>query len=111
MAPQNLAAGSGVLINAANVVATHRQQQQSIVSGVEGSIQALAPGWKGSGGTAFTTAANQWIQDAKNIIAVLDRFESSLRGTHTTYQNTEANAAAGAQKLGGASQGYHGMMP
>ena len=101
---QNLAAGSGVLTNAANVVANHRQQQQSIITGVESTVQTLAPGWKGSGGTAFATAANQWIQDAKNIVAVLDRFESSLRGTESTYQST------GAQKIGGASQGYHGMM-
>ena len=41
---------------------------------------------------------------------VLDRFESSLRGTESTYQSTEADVAAGAQKIGGASQGYHGMM-
>ena len=68
---QNLAAGSGVLTNAANVVANHRQQQQSIITGVESTVQTLAPGWKGSGGTAFATAANQWIQDAKNIVAVL----------------------------------------
>ena len=107
---QNLAAGSGVLTNAANVVANHRQQQQSISTGVESTVQTLAPGWKGSGGTAFATAANQWIQDAKNIVAVLDRFESSLRGTESTYQSTEADVAAGAQKIGGASQGYHGMM-
>ena len=42
---------------------------------------------------------------------MLERFENSLQATDTQYQTTEEEAASGAQKLAGASQGYHGMMP
>ena len=110
---QNLSAGTGVLANARNTVSSHRASQQAIVNRVESSVQALigAGGWTGAGASAFQTAANQWIQDAKNINAVLELFENSLQATDTQYQTTEEEAASGAQKLAGASQGYHGMMP
>ncbi len=107
---QEVSAGSGVLVSAANTVASHRAQQQAIITGVETTVQTLMAGWKGTGATAFTATATQWVEDAKSIVAVLDRFESSLRGTDTLYQNTETEVASGAQQLAGASEGYHGVM-
>ncbi|SDN45518.1 WXG100 family type VII secretion target [Actinomyces ruminicola] len=106
----NLAAGSGTLVNAANVVATHRGQQESILRNVENAVQELSPGWKGTGGAAFTSATNRWLEDARSIVRVLSSFESGLRNTDSAYQNTEEETASNVQNLAASSQGYHGMM-
>ncbi|WP_103062659.1 WXG100 family type VII secretion target [Actinomyces qiguomingii] len=106
----NLAAGSGTLANAARVVAAHRSQQESILRNVESAVQELSPGWKGTGGSAFTAVTNQWLQDARSIVQVLSNFESGLRSTDAAYQNIEEETASSVQNLGANSQGYRGMM-
>ncbi|RJF41221.1 WXG100 family type VII secretion target [Actinomyces sp. 2119] len=106
---ENLAAGSGTLVNAANTVSTHRAEQKTIASRVSDASAQSQAGWKGVGATAVTQVVTQWMEAANRIDRALNSLEEALRSTDKSYQATEEEAASAAAQIGASVGTYHGL--
>ncbi|VEI17209.1 WXG100 family type VII secretion target [Actinomyces viscosus] len=110
MAEQQLKSESGVLAKASQTVDTHRAEQNAIGQRVQNAAAESQSGWQGQGAAAVAQVVQQYGEDNRRIDQALSRLSDSLKTTDQSYLSTEAESAAGAQRVGAnAGGGYHNL--
>ena len=107
--PEILKSEGGVIINSSQVVDTHRAEQSAIGQRVQAAAAESQSGWQGQGATAVAQVVQQYGEDNRRIDQALAKLSEALKTTDQAYQSTEAESAAGAQRVGANAGGYHNL--
>ena len=106
---ENLKSDSGVLAKASQTVDTHRAEQNAISQRVQAAAADSQSGWQGQGAAAVAQVVQQYAEDGRRIDQALAKLSDALKSTDQAYQSTEAESAAGAQRVGATAGGYHNL--
>ncbi|HET9256757.1 MAG TPA: WXG100 family type VII secretion target [Pseudonocardiaceae bacterium] len=74
---------------AASHVAEVNQSVQGQLAGLRNQLAPLAGAWKGQAATAFAMLMERWDTDARNLNEALNGIGEQIRGSGTTYAQTD----------------------
>ncbi|GAA1238555.1 MAG: WXG100 family type VII secretion target [Oryzihumus sp.] len=94
-----VSAADGAIDRGAKIISDTRDQLNSELSALRGKLAGIGAQWKGSGSTSFQSAMNRWDEDSRKIIDALNRFESNLRSSQSTYTQRDDSAQSSFSKL------------
>ncbi|MFD2674960.1 WXG100 family type VII secretion target [Gulosibacter bifidus] len=103
--------GEGAIEAGASAADDARQNLSSIVSRLQGEMEAIRPQFQGAAANAFQSAMGSWSENAEKIISTLDQFSSDLRGTQADITSTDddrASAMANQEEAGLVNFSYPG---
>lgn len=95
MSAVEMGQGEGALSRGAALVAGAKVDLDRMSTRLDGQIQGLRGRWIGSGGTAFFTLHQAWIEKQQAIVRALDDFESALVTTERDNLSTDEAQSAG----------------
>jgi WXG100 family type VII secretion target len=81
--------GAGALTGASRLVAGARQDFDRMGRDLGSQVAGLRGRWAGSGGQAFFGLHQAWDDRQRRVVAALDDFEASLRGTDRDLAATD----------------------
>ncbi len=93
--------GEGTLTKAAGLVATAKQDFDSLSGNLSGQIAGMQGKWAGAGGSAFFALHQAWTEKQKVITNALNDFEASLTSTEKDNMNTDATQSSSYSKMAG----------